>query len=326
MAFVDEITLQVQAGKGGDGVVRWLHEKGKEYSGPAGGNGGKGGDVYAVAVRDVGRLVVYRNHSTISAENGGAGESKGKHGADGADAEVAVPVGSLLTVVSGARKGRTYELLGVGERVKILCGGRGGLGNAYFKGSHNTRPTQCTPGKEGERAEVKVELRLIADAGLIGLPNAGKSSLLNALTRAQAKVGAYQFTTLEPNLGELYGYILADIPGLIEGASVGKGLGYQFLRHITRTKIIFHCISLENTDVRSAYDTVRRELSAHSDALVKKPEIVVLTKKDIVMPEVLHDAQKVFEEMNIPVLTVSVLESDSLSVFKKEVVKALKAL
>lgn len=326
MAFVDEITLRVQAGKGGDGVVRWLHEKGKEYSGPAGGNGGKGGDVYALAVRDVGRLAVYRTHSVISAEDGGSGASKGKHGTNGADAEVTVPVGSLLTIVSGARKGRMYELLKAGERIKILFGGRGGLGNTYFKGSHNTRPTQCTPGKEGERAEVKVELRLIADAGFIGLPNAGKSSLLNALTHAQAKVGAYQFTTLEPNLGELYGYILADIPGLIEGASIGKGLGYKFLRHIARTKIIFHCISLENADVSAAYQTIRAELSAYSEALIKKPEIVMLTKKDIVTPETLNDAKRVFERMAIPVLTVSVLESDSISLFKKEVVKVLKAL
>ncbi len=326
MAFVDEITLRVKAGDGGDGVVRWLHEKGKEFSGPAGGNGGNGGDVYAAAVRDVNRLAVYRSNSVISAENGKAGGNKSKHGANGADTDVAVPVGSLITIVSGARKGRTYELLKEGERIKILFGGRGGLGNEYFKGSRNTRPKQCTPGKIGESAEVTVELRLIADAGLIGLPNAGKSSLLNALTAARAKVGAYQFTTLEPNLGELYGYILADIPGLIEGASVGKGLGHKFLRHIARTKIIFHCISLENEDVRCAYETVRAELSAHSAELLKKPEIIVLTKKDIATPETISDAKKALENRNIPVLTVSVLETASVSAFKKEVVKALKAL
>lgn len=326
MAFVDEITLRVQAGKGGDGVVRWLHEKGKEYSGPAGGNGGKGGDVYALAVRDINRLAVYRSNSVISAKDGKAGGNKSKHGADGADTDMVVPVGSLITIASGARKGRSYELLKEDERIKILFGGRGGLGNEYFKGSRNTRPMQFTVGKDGEAAEVKVELRLIADAGLVGLPNAGKSSLLNAVTRAHAKVGSYQFTTLEPNLGELYGYILADIPGLVEGASMGKGLGYKFLRHIARTKVIFHCVSLENADVRSAYDTVRAELSTHSEALVKKPEIVVLTKKDIVAPEAMSDAKKVFERIDIPVLTVSVLEPDSISSFKKEVVKVLKAL
>ncbi|MDP3661755.1 MAG: GTPase ObgE [bacterium] len=326
MAFVDEITLRVQAGAGGDGVVRWLHEKGKEFSGPAGGNGGNGGDVYAAAVRDMSHLSVYRSNSVIAAENGKDGGNKSKHGANGVDTDVVVPIGSLLTIVSGARKGRTYELLKEGERIKILFGGRGGLGNEYFKGSRNTRPKQCTPGKIGEAAEVKVELRLIADAGLIGMPNAGKSSLLNALTAAHAKVGAYKFTTLEPNLGELYGYILADIPGLIEGASEGKGLGHKFLRHIARTKIIFHCISLENEDMHHAHEIVRTELSAHSAELMTKQEIVVLTKKDIATPQVLSKAKKEFENMGIPTLVVSVLEPSSISAFKKEVVKVLKAL
>ncbi|TSC83606.1 MAG: Obg family GTPase CgtA [Parcubacteria group bacterium Gr01-1014_17] len=326
MAFVDEITLRVNAGAGGDGVVRWLHEKGKEYSGPAGGNGGKGGDVYTAAVRDINRLAVYRSSSVISAENGDAGQSKNKHGADGADTDVMVPVGSLITIASGARKGRTYELLKEDARIKILFGGRGGLGNKYFKGSRNTRPMQFTHGKAGEAAEVKVELRLIADAGLIGLPNAGKSSLLNAVTAAHAKVGAYQFTTLEPNLGELHGYILADIPGLIEGASEGKGLGHKFLRHIARTKVLLHCISLEQPDIRAAYEIVRTELSAYNDILSKKLEIVVLTKTDISSPQTIESVVRLFKKMGIPVLSVSVLEPTSISAFKKEVVKALKAL
>ncbi len=326
MAFVDEITLRVKAGRGGDGVVRWLHEKGKEYSGPAGGNGGKGGDVYAVAVRDIARLAGYRHAPKVVAEDGGAGESKGKHGADGRDAEAEVPVGSLITITRGARQERVYELLREGEQVKLLMGGRGGLGNKHFKGSHNTRPKQFTPGKDGEEAEAHVELRMIADAGLVGLPNAGKSSLLNAVTAARAKVGAYAFTTLEPNLGELHGYLLADIPGLIEGAHEGKGLGAKFLRHIARTKVLLHCISLEERSPLTAYDTVRREVSASSRALVEKPEYIVLTKADTrTLPEI-QETKRLLTERNPRILTVSVFDEPLLAAFRRELLAALKSV
>ncbi len=326
MAFVDEIVLRVKAGRGGDGVVRWLHEKGKEFSGPAGGNGGKGGDVYLLAVRDLGRLAAYRHNPLVAAPDGGAGESKGKHGADGTDAEAEVPVGSLVSVAHGSRSGRTYELLQDGERVKIALGGRGGLGNKYFKGSRNTRPKQFTSGKEGEEVEIKIELRLIADAGLVGLPNAGKSSLLNALTAARAKVGAYRFTTLEPNLGECNGFVLADIPGLIEGAHEGKGLGVKFLRHITRTKVLLHCISLEEDDVLGAYDTVRRELSAYSRELADKTEYVVLTKADTRSLSDIQKATALLQSKNAHILNVSILNDALLSAFRKKLLLLLKSV
>ncbi|HEY4508265.1 MAG TPA: GTPase, partial [Candidatus Paceibacterota bacterium] len=198
--FVDEITLHLKSGDGGNGVVAWLHEKGKEFLGPAGGNGGKGGDVYFRAVRDVGRLAAYRYGNLFAAERGGHGEGKSRHGKNGADIELEVPVGSVIT---NQKTGRAYELLTEGERVRVLHGGRGGFGNEHFKSSRNVRPKEWTLGRAGEKADFHIELRLFADAGLIGLPNAGKTSLLNALTHARAKVGAYAFTTLEPNLGVL---------------------------------------------------------------------------------------------------------------------------
>ena len=269
MAFVDELKIHMKAGNGGRGIVSWLHEKHKEYGGPAGGDGGNGGNVLVRAVRDIGILAKYRHEKQFCAENGGAGKAKSMHGANGVDLEILLPVGSVVT---NLRTDKVVELLKEGETVVLLGGGRGGYGNEHFKSSKNVRPYEWTPGKPGEEADFFIELRLVADAGFIGLPNAGKSSLLNELSNAEALVGAYQFTTLEPNLGDFYGYILADIPGLIEGASEGRGLGHKFLRHIERTKILLHCVSLENNDLLAAYKTIRAELKAHSPALLEKSE------------------------------------------------------
>ena len=240
MAFIDELKLHIKAGNGGDGVVRWLHEKGKEFMGPAGGNGGRGADVYARAIRDFGVLANYKNVKEIAAPKGVDGGNKSCNGADGKDLYIDFPVGSVIT---NLETGGKVFLNNEGETKLLAQGGRGGQGNETFKSSTNQRPEQCTPGKPGEEFDFYVEVELVADAGLIGLPNAGKSSLINELTNAKSKVGAYQFTTLEPALGDMYGFIIADLPGLIEGASEGKGLGDKFLRHIKRTKILFHCLS-----------------------------------------------------------------------------------
>ena len=322
MFFVDELKVAAKAGDGGDGVVRWLHVKGKEYSGPSGGNGGDGGDIYIRAVADVNLLARYRGAKVFEAESGGAGENRNKHGRRGDDFILDLPVGSL---VKNMETREEYELLAAGDTKLVLKGGRGGAGNAVFKSSVNRSPTQSTPGAKGEGATLEIELRLIADAGLVGLPNAGKTSLLNALTGASGKVAPYAFTTLDPSLGALWGLVIADIPGLIEGASGGKGLGFKFLRHIARTRVLLHCVSLESEDPMAQYQTIRRELSRFENgALAERPEIIVLTKSDTRETKETLRVKKLFEKEKLKVEVVSVLDDASVKRLQDTLVATLR--
>lgn len=277
--FVDQLTIYAKAGNGGNGVTRWRHEKFRPMAGPAGGNGGRGGDIILRAVRDVNLLAKYTGSKDFEAEDGVAGESGSKHGRNGNDLFIDVPVGSIVT---DKERGRTYELLEEGQEEKVFKGGGGGLGNEHFKSATNRSPEESTPGRAGEEGALEIALSLVVDVGFIGMPNAGKSTLLNTLTNARSKIGAFPFTTTEPHLGDFYGYTLADIPGLIEGAAGGKGLGHTFLRHVTRTKMLLHLVSLEGEDALSRYEVIRKELAAFSKELSDKEEWIILTKKDLV--------------------------------------------
>ncbi len=241
----------------------------------------------------------------FKAEHGTPGGNDNMHGADGARTVIDVPVGSVITQVE---TGKSVELIEEGQEHVALQGGRGGFGNVHFKSSTNQNPYDSRPGQSGELGSFKVELRIIADAGIIGLPNAGKSSLLNVLTRATAKVGTYAFTTLEPNLGVMYGYVLADIPGLIEGAHEGRGLGHHFLRHIARTKVLIHCVAGDHHDPLGAYRAVRAELGAHTKDLLKKPELILITKTDAISAEQYSVIARAFAGEGMDVHPMSVLD------------------
>lgn len=331
MAFIDELNIYAEAGRGGDGVVRWRQEKFVPKGGPAGGDGGRGGDFYVLAVRDVGRLASYKGKKEFIADRGEDGGNKSLHGANGADYVLELPIGSVIT---NTDTGERFELNTIDQKILILKGGYGGYGNEHFKSSVNTTPQERNEGQEGEKGHFQVELELFADVGLVGEPNAGKSSLLNMVTNAKAKVGNYAFTTLDPNLGDFYGFIIADIPGIIEGASEGKGLGVKFLRHIKRTKMLAHLVSLENVDPMDTYKKIRRELESYDkknnlindDGLAHKEEIIILTKTDVIEDKKLVEKKiKEFQKLakGKKVFAISLYDDKQIEDFKHELSKIL---
>lgn len=330
MAFIDEIQFHAKAGRGGDGVVRWRREKFIPKGGPSGGDGGRGGNVYIEAVRDNQLLSKYRHVDTFEAEDGKPGEAGSRHGRDGEDRFIKLPIGSI---VRNTQSKEEFRLEKEDDRFEILKGGHGGLGNEQFKSSTNVTPKEFTEGKWGEEGDFTVELELFADIGLIGLPNAGKSSLLNALTRARAKVGDYAFTTLDPNLGDLYGFTIADIPGLIEGASEGKGLGTKFLRHIKRTGALVHLVSFENElastgGMMKVYKEIRKELASYSKELAEKPELILLTKTDVladdVREEIVSKKKKEFEKLGREVYAITLFDDADVKIANDAIIGFIK--
>jgi GTPase len=287
MKFLDEAKVYVRSGDGGNGCVSFRREKFIEFGGPNGGDGGKGGDVVAEAVDGLNTLIDYRYQQRFKARNGGGGMGKDRHGANGDDVVMKVPAGTQIYDEDGETL--LADLTRVGERAVLARGGNGGFGNAHFKTSINRAPRRANSGQPGEELTIRLRLKLIADAGIIGLPNAGKSTFLAMVSAAKPKIADYPFTTLHPQLGvaQIDGreFVLADIPGLIEGAHQGAGLGDRFLGHVERCGVLLHLVDGTTDDAGKAYNTVRTELEAYGHGLRDKPEVVALNKSDALTPE-----------------------------------------
>jgi GTP-binding protein len=310
--LIDEVKIKIAAGKGGDGCVAF--DKSKGGRGPTGASGGRGGDVYLAATSNLTALNKFRFKKDFEAEDGQNGKNRLLDGRTGEDLTLEVPIG---TIAHNLDTGKDFEVLKPDDKILLARGGKGGRGNWFFRSSTNTTPKEFEQGKPGQEFNIDLELRLIAQVGFIGFPSAGKSSLLNALTKAEAKVAAYPFTTLEPNLGDFYGLIIADIPGLIEGASEGKGLGTKFLRHIKRTNILIHCISAESENLEKDYKIIRKELKKYAPELENKKEYIFLTKTDLIDEKEMKEKIKQLKKINPDVLALSVYDDESLDKVKE---------
>ena len=337
--MIDSISIKVKAGNGGDGLISFRREKYVRNGGPWGGDGGRGGDVYLKADEHANTLQEFRVKKIFHAENGNPGMKKLMKGSAGVDMYISVPVG---TIVYDMNQKLLADLNQTGQLYKAAAGGRGGLGNWNFKSASNQAPNKATAGEKTEHIEFQLELKLLADIGLVGFPNAGKSSLINALTDNNFKIGNYKFTTLEPNLAvfntakyinEKAYYVIADIPGLIEGAADGKGLGINFLKHIERTKLIIHIIDgsiLMDTEITPKdlllnYKSIRSELSKWSEDLAKKPEIIVINKTDLVeVREKESEISALFNKENLKVHFISASTQDGCKELTQKIVQTMQ--
>jgi len=333
MQFVDEASIRVQAGRGGNGVASFRREKYIPFGGPNGGDGGGGGSIYLVADRNINTLVDFRYTHDYKAQNGQSGMGQQKTGKVGQDLEIPVPVGTIVRDLD------TQEMIGDlvehQQRLLVARGGRHGLGNIHFKSSMNRTPRQFTPGEPGDERNLGLELAVLADVGLLGMPNAGKSSLISAVSAARPKVANYPFTTLYPNLGVVSvspesSFVIADIPGLIEGASEGAGLGIQFLKHLSRTGLLLHVVDIapmDKTDPVEAIRIIETELAAYSHELADKPRWLVLNKIDLLLEEEANElCDQLIERLawTDPVYRISAVNREGTDLLVKEIAYGLE--
>ncbi|AFS46808.1 Obg family GTPase CgtA [alpha proteobacterium HIMB5] len=323
MKFLDQVKIYIKAGNGGDGSPSFRREKFIEFGGPDGGDGGNGGSVVLISERNLNTLIDYRYQQHHKAQRGDNGAGQNRTGKGGDDLILKVPIGTQ--VFEEDNKTLIYDFKKEGEKFVAAAGGKGGLGNTRFKSSTNRAPKKFTKGTKGEEFTIWLQLKTIADIGIIGLPNAGKSSLLAAITNANPKIANYKFTTLNPNLGVAQyddkEVVLADIPGLVEGAHEGVGLGIQFLKHIERCKSLLHLIDITNLDIKESYDQVKKELANYSSEMMKKKEIVVLNKTDLVDKDIIDEIILEFSKnINCEIITLSTLDKNSIAQLKSKLI------
>ena len=323
MKFLDQVKIYIKAGNGGDGSPSFRREKFIEYGGPDGGDGGNGGSVILKAESNLNTLIDFRYQQHHKAKRGNNGSGQNRTGRSGDNLYLKVPLGTQ--VFEEDNKTLIYDFVKVGEEFVAAAGGKGGLGNSRFKSSTNRAPRKFTKGTLGEEFTIWLQLKTIADIGIVGLPNAGKSSLLAAITNANPKIANYQFTTLNPNLGvtryDDKEITIADIPGLIEGAHKGNGLGIQFLKHVERCKFILHMIDITNKDINESYKQIKNELKKYSSKLIKKKELIILNKTDLIdEDEIKHIVNNLRKRVKSDILTMSTLDKKSISKIKARLV------
>jgi len=313
--LVTEIDILVKAGNGGDGKISFY----KTRRGPDGGNGGQGGSIYVTTTTDIYALTSLSGRGKIESETGQHGMSNKKHGKNSSDVEVRLPIGAEIR---DKKTGEVFEITDKDSRFLLCKGGWGGRGNWEFRSAANVAPYRAERGFNGQSRELYINLKLIADIGFIGFPNAGKSSLLKEITNANPKIGDYPFTTIEPNLGELDGKIIADIPGLIEGASDGKGLGTRFLKHVEKVSLFFHCLPADQENPIESYKQIRKELEIFNPKLLEIPEIILLTKIDLKSEKEIKLILKSLKKLKKEIIPVSIHDEDSLNKLKEYIGKS----
>lgn len=311
--LVDNVTLIVKAGNGGNGAVSFLSNSHVTKGGPDGGNGGNGGNIYFQGSNNITDLREFRFKKKITADNGIPGKKKKLFGKNADHKTIYVPLGTIITDLDTKT---VYEIVGMNP-ILVAKGGTGGRGNDAFKSATNQAPRTAEQGTLGEEKRLHIELKLIADIGLIGSPNAGKSSLLAVLTNAEPKIGDYPFTTLEPNIGMLGTHPVADIPGLIEGASKGRGLGVTFLKHIEKTKILLHCLDVTDKNIEKTYEMVRKEFREYNEMLLDKPEVILLTKIDLTDEQTIQKQKEIFEKKGKQVIMCSIYQPENIQALRQ---------